>query len=71
MRDFIKNYLLQIVVSIAGAVGGYIYWLKVGCLSGTCPLQSNWYLTAIWGAVIANLLLSILKDSWNKPGKKK
>ncbi|MGL4806043.1 MAG: DUF6132 family protein [Bacteroidales bacterium] len=71
MKYFIKNYLLQIVVSIVGALGGYFYWLKVGCLSGSCPLQSNWYFSAVWGAIIANLLYSILKDSWNKPSKKK
>lgn len=71
MRNFIKNYLLQIVVSVVGAIGGYIYWLKIGCLSGSCPLQSNWYLSALWGAIIANLLYSILKDSWNKTNRNK
>ncbi|MGL4781554.1 MAG: DUF6132 family protein [Bacteroidales bacterium] len=70
MRNFIKNYLLQIVVSIVGAAGGYVYWLKIGCLSGSCPLQSNWYLSALWGAIIANLLYSIIKDSRSKSNRK-
>jgi len=40
---------------VLGAIGGFVYYVKVGCLSGTCPLTSNPYLSVIWGAVIGYL----------------
>jgi len=40
---------------VLGAVGGYVYYIKIGCLSGTCPLTSNPYMSVIWGAVIGYL----------------
>lgn len=40
---------------ILGAIGGYVYYIEIGCTSGTCPLTSNPYMSIIWGGVIGYL----------------
>jgi len=56
-----RNKLLKyisipaLVGIIAGAIAGYIYYIEIGCASGTCPLTSNPYLSILWGAVIGYL----------------
>lgn len=44
----------------AGA--GYAYYHYIGCISGTCPIQTNPWLATIFGGVIAML---ILPDGYN------
>lgn len=44
---------------IAGAIGGYIYYSQVVCVSGGCPLTSNPYITVLWGAVMGYLFADI------------
>jgi len=39
-----------------GAVGGYLYYYYIGCHSGTCPINSNPYISTLWGAIIGYLL---------------
>jgi hypothetical protein len=40
---------------ILGAIGGYIYYIEVGCATGTCPLTSNPYGSILYGALIGYL----------------
>jgi hypothetical protein len=46
---------------ILGAIGGYIYYIEIGCNSGTCPLTSNPYMSILWGAAMGYLLGDIFK----------
>jgi len=61
-----KNKILWIKIAFAalGALGGFLYWKFVGCVSGTCPIQSVWYYSTLWGAamgyLIGDLLLSFM-----------
>ncbi|MCX6326652.1 MAG: DUF6132 family protein [Bacteroidia bacterium] len=72
MTEFIKKHLLVIVFSVAGALGGFLYWKFVGCQSGTCPIKSVWYLSTLWGLAFGYLAGSIVKDLLLKiKGKKK
>jgi hypothetical protein len=48
--------VLTIVGIIVGAIGGYLYYAKVGCVSGTCPLTSNPWISTLWGALIGYLI---------------
>jgi hypothetical protein len=54
---------------MAGAIGGFIYYWQVGCVSGTCPLTSNPYLTLLWGAVMGYLIGDMFTKK--KPVEKK
>lgn len=61
-----KNYLLKHWIKITGvsvgALGGYLYYHFIGCVSGTCPITSNPYNMMIYGAVLGYLLFELFFD---------
>ncbi len=63
LKERLFNFmpLLSFIGLIAGAIGGYIYYIEIGCNSGTCPLTSNPYLSILWGAVIGYLFGDLFK----------
>lgn len=65
-RKFNKRYLPVLILAVAGAVGGYLYYRFVGCASGTCPITSNPYVSTVYGGVLGTLIGYIVT-----PGKKK
>ena len=71
IKEFIRKHLIIIIFSVAGAIGGFLYWKFVGCLSGTCPIKSVWYLSTLWGLAFGYLAGSIVKDLIIKYREKK
>jgi len=71
MKFFFRRHRLLIIFSIAGAIGGFMYWKFIGCLSGTCPIKSVWYLSTLWGTALGYLTGSLAKDLIMKYKKKK
>ena len=61
MIKFIKNNILYLIGGIIGALGGYIYYIYIGCDSGSCSITSSPTMSVIWGALMGGLLLSIFK----------
>ncbi len=39
-----------------GALGGFLYWKYVGCISGTCAIWSNPTRATLYGALMGGLL---------------
>lgn len=70
MRNSIKEKSLVLIFALIGAIGGFLYWKYVGCLSGTCPIQSVWYWSTLWGAAAGYLVGDILNDFVIKRKKK-
>ena len=66
MKNFLLKHWLKIVGAIVGALGGYIYYVKVGCLSGTCPITSDPTNSTLYGALMGFLLFSIFTKSPTK-----
>lgn len=58
----LKGSIPEILGTIIGGVGGYIYYYKVGCTSGTCPITSNPWLSILWGAAMGYLLVGIFSS---------
>lgn len=56
MTDFFKNYKWKIVGIAIGAMAGFAYWYFIGCNSGTCPIQSNWHTSTLYGGLIGYVL---------------
>jgi hypothetical protein len=56
----IKILRFKIVFTIVGAVGGFLYWKLIGCTSGTCPIQSVWYYSTLWGLAMGYLISDLL-----------
>ena len=59
--EILKEQVLAIIGIILGAIGGYLYWHYIGCVSGTCPITSSPIMSTIWGALMGGLLLSMFK----------
>ncbi|HAC15542.1 MAG TPA: hypothetical protein DCE78_06305 [Bacteroidetes bacterium] len=49
---------ISIVGTIAGAAAGYAYYYYIGCITGTCPIQTNPWLSTLFGAIIGFLIFS-------------
>ncbi|MFC2087530.1 DUF6132 family protein [Bacteroidota bacterium] len=64
--EFIKKNMLIIALTVAGILGGFLYWKFIGCESGTCPLTSVWYNNAIFGGFIGFLTGDTIKDMVHK-----
>ncbi|MCK9255415.1 MAG: hypothetical protein GX793_04185 [Bacteroidales bacterium] len=66
MNTFKKKLVFRIVLTVLGGIGGFLYWKYVGCASGTCPIQSKWYFSTLYGLVIAYLISGLFIPSKKK-----
>ena len=61
MKAWIFKNRLTLIGVVIGALGGFIYWQQVGCLSGTCAITSTWHNSTAYGALMGGLLFSSFK----------
>lgn len=54
-----KISFISIIGLVAGAIGGYIYYREVGCVTGTCAITSNPWMSTLWGAALGYLLFDM------------
>ena len=62
MKQFLIKHWNKIAGVFAGALGGYLYYYYVGCVSGTCPITSNPYRMMLYGALIGYLVFDLFSD---------
>ena len=55
-RKMKQNIYRRVLPVFAGALLGYAYYYYIGCVSGTCAITSNPYISTLYGAVIGLLL---------------
>jgi len=65
-RKKLKFNFLPVIGAVVGAIGGYIYYIEVGCSSGSCAITSNPYLSMLWGAAIGYLVFDLFKKRKSK-----
>ena len=61
LKELILKNSLFLIGAAVGGIGGYFYWLYVGCSTGTCPITSSPVMSVIWGAILGGLLLSMFQ----------
>ncbi|MCX8105777.1 MAG: hypothetical protein N3D80_07915 [Ignavibacterium album] len=63
--EIIKRWAKLILPTVAGIIGGYLYYYYVGCNRG-CAITSNPYTSMLWGGAIGLLL-----TNWKSKPKQK
>lgn len=62
--------MTTLLSALIGAGAGYAYYHYIGCISGTCPIQTNPWLATIFGGVMAVLILpdgvNWVKKTWDE-----
>jgi hypothetical protein len=71
MKEFVKKHLVEIIFSVAGAIGGFLYWRFIGCLSGTCFIKSVWYMSTLYGGLLGWVISSLGQDLISRFKKEK
>jgi len=59
--NFILKHRLTLIGIVLGAIGGYLYYHYIGCMSGTCPITSQPLNSTLYGAMMGGLLLNTFK----------
>lgn len=55
-QAMLKKYLSVLILTVIGAVGGYLYYRFVGCASGACAITSNPVISTVYGGVLGGLI---------------
>ena len=67
MKKWINSNWFYLAGCILGGIAGYLYWMKVGCASGTCLITSKPLNSTVYGAVMGALFLGMFKMNRRKP----
>lgn len=63
---FLQTNKLTIIGVLIVAIGGYLYYYHIGCLSGTCLITSKPLNSTLYGSVIGGLFLNIFQKENTK-----
>ncbi len=69
VKCFFKRYGLTLLGVISGALGGFLYWYYVGCVSGTCPITASPLNSTLWGMLMGGLLFNMFQKESPKKNK--
>lgn len=61
--ETLRKYRLSLIGALIGAGLGYLYYLKVGCVSGSCAITSSPINSSVYGAILAYLLVDMFRKS--------
>jgi len=64
--NFILSYKLTWIGIVIGALGGYLYYHYVGCVSGTCPITSQPLSSTLYGAMMGGLWFNMFQKEKSK-----
>lgn len=71
MKKLLSKYWIRIIGILLGALGGYIYYIKIGCNTGTCPITSDPTNSMLYGALMGFLLFGLFTPSKKAIAKEK
>jgi hypothetical protein len=66
MKKWLLNNKFTAIGVVLGGLGGFLYYLFVGCASGTCAITSSPINSTIYFSVLGGLLMNIIKPETKK-----
>ena len=67
-QQLIWLWVKKILPILVGALGGYAYYHYIGCVSGTCAITSNPWISTAYGAMVGYLLVPRSKKNVKEIG---
>ncbi|MBC7844979.1 MAG: hypothetical protein H7Y10_00630 [Flavobacterium sp.] len=61
-----KAIIITGIGVVVGAIAGYLYYLYVGCASGTCAITSKPLNSTLYGALMGGLVFNMFVKSSKK-----
>jgi hypothetical protein len=61
-----KAIIVTAIGVILGAIAGYLYYLNIGCDSGTCAITSKPLNSTLYGGLMGGLVFNMLVKSPKK-----
>ncbi|TVZ14733.1 DUF6132 family protein [Maribacter sp. MAR_2009_72] len=61
-----KVILLTAIGVVIGALSGYLYYVEIGCISGTCAITSKPLNSTLYGGLMGGLLFNIFVKTSKK-----
>ena len=58
---YLNKHKITILGLILGALGGYLYYHFIGCVSGTCAITSKPLNSTLYGALMGGLLFNMFQ----------
>lgn len=52
---------------LVGAIAGFLYWKEIGCVTGSCPITSNPWISTMYGGVLGGLFAGMFRKKNNPP----
>lgn len=59
-KDRFRPYLLTLALVLVGGLLGYLYYLKIGCVTGSCRITSNPLFSTLYGALFGYLIATLM-----------
>ena len=61
-----KAIIITVIGVIFGAIAGYLYYINIGCDSGTCVITSKPLNSTLYGGLMGGLIFNMLVKSPKK-----
>jgi hypothetical protein len=62
MKKLVSHKVL-ILGMLLGGIGGYFYWKEIGCVTGNCPLKSQWQTMIPYGMFIGYIVSDFIQSN--------
>ena len=61
-----KGYIITGIGIVVGLLAGYLYYLQIGCASGTCVITSKPLNSTLYGGLMGGLLFNLFVTNTKK-----
>ena len=62
----LSEYKWVIIGTLLGGIGGFFYWKEIGCITGTCPLKSQWQTMVPYGMLMGYVGSDFIQSIFNR-----
>jgi hypothetical protein len=65
MKNWILKKKIPLLVTVIGAIAGFLYWNYVGCATGSCGITANWHTSTAYGSLMGWFVGDFASNKFN------